>query len=185
MTTAALDKYDMNAFANVATYLPTGNHYFDELIVSLHATFDVPADLSQADAKTFEDAAQAWLKIKRDIVELTPTDGPETARLIAELGHLMIGNFMVETAVCALAFNFMDSRPDPKLSQRTQTLVNRTNTAANQAIADARKHGAPAHWSGQAPLHNCHIPDDHKDAYERDEDEKRTSLSWSASAFCF
>ena len=23
----------------------------------------------------------------------------------------------------------------------------------------------------------CHIPDDHKDTYERDEDEKRTSLS--------
>jgi DNA invertase Pin-like site-specific DNA recombinase len=34
-------------------------------------------------------------------------------------------------------------------------------------------------------IDTCHIPDDHKDAYERDEDEKRTSLSWSASAFCF
>jgi len=32
---------------------------------------------------------------------------------------------------------------------------------------------------------SCHIPDDHKDAYERDEDGKRTSLSWSATAFCF
>ena len=34
-------------------------------------------------------------------------------------------------------------------------------------------------------LGSCHIPDDHKDAYERDEDGKRTSLSCSASAFCF
>lgn len=32
---------------------------------------------------------------------------------------------------------------------------------------------------------NCRIPDDHKDVCGTNEDVKRTSPSWSASAFCF
>ncbi len=34
------------------------------------------------------------------------------------------------------------------------------------------------------PKANCHIPDDHMGVYGADQGEKRTILSWLASAFC-
>lgn len=151
MTPAALETYNIHASA--ATYLPTDDPIFDSLMVRISA-MDTSLTLTASEQNQLDQAAQTWLDIKRAIKD-AHADGGELASVIAQFAVNTITertDLITMGGVVALCTRFMDSLPDPVLTEHTQALVNRTNTAANQAITEARKHGAPAHWNGQSAL---------------------------------
>jgi hypothetical protein len=125
----------------------------DSMMVGLDAMVEA-MDMPDSDQAAYMHAAQVWLDIKRVALKAATSDD-ESAQILVPLDICLITAdtpLLTMAGVMALCTRSLDSLPDPVLTERTQALVSRTNTAANQAITEASKHGAPAHWNGQAAM---------------------------------
>lgn len=87
-----------------------------------------------------------------------PTLTPLAPTVAIDLGEYSTGEpnkrvlFFLHSMLVGAELRELGERPIPPLSPRTERALNKLAQQTNESIAEARKHGAPHHWSGESTV---------------------------------